>query len=150
VSVWVADARVYPSGLSFGVNVQRREQADGHPLFFGPHEPDGPRFGLLLADGRKVVVQSLASGRPFLRQPDQPLLRPRSGSGGGRLTRAEMWLWPLPPPGPLTFFCAWPGEGVEETSAEIDAGEILAAASRAVEMWEDDRPLPPSEEDVMI
>ncbi len=61
-----------------------------------------------------------------------------------------MWLWPLPPPGPLTFVCAWPAEGVEETHAQIDGAEILAASARAVELWPDDRPLPPSEDDVVI
>ena len=36
------------------------------PLFFGPDEPDGPRFGLQLADGRKVIVQRLGEMKPFL------------------------------------------------------------------------------------
>jgi hypothetical protein len=150
LAIWVADALVFPSGLSFGINVQRREQSDNTPPFFGPPDPDGPRFGLQLADGRKVVVERAADMRPFLQRPDRPLLRPRSGSGGAHRSSAQMWLWPLPPPGPLTFVCAWPAERVEETSAQIDAAPILAAASRAVEMWRDDRPLPPSERDVVI
>jgi hypothetical protein len=150
LAIWVADALAFPSGLSFGINVHRREQSDETPLFFGPVDPDGPRFGLQLADGRKVIVQRLGEMKPFLQRPDRPILRPRSGSGGGHLSRAEMWLWPLPPSGPLTFVCAWPAEGVEETSAQIDAAPIVAAASRAVEMWPDDRPLPPSEDDVVI
>jgi hypothetical protein len=157
--IWVADALAFPSGLSFGLNVQRRERSDETrragavptaPLFFGPADPDGPRFGLRLADGRKVVVQRLGDMKPFLRKPDRPILRPRSGSGGGHASRAEMWLWPLPPPGPLTFVCARAAEGVDETSAQIDAAPILAAAANAVEMWPDDRPLPPSEDDVVI
>jgi hypothetical protein len=150
LAIWVADALVFPSGLSFGINIQRREQSDERPLFFGQAESDGPRFGLQLADGRKVVVQRLGETRPFLQRPERPILRPRSGSGGAHRSRAEMWLWPLPPAGPLTFVCAWPAEGVEETSAQIDAAPILAAASRAVEMWPDERPLPPSEDDVVI
>jgi hypothetical protein len=135
LAIWVADALVFPSGLSFGIDVQRREQSDETPLFFGPLEPDGPRFGLQLADGRKVVVHRLGERKPLLQRPDQPILRPRSGSGGGHRSRAEMWLWPLPPAGPLTFVCAWPAEGIGETSAEIDAAPIVAAASQAVQMW---------------
>ena len=61
-----------------------------------------------------------------------------------------MWLWPLPPAGPLTFVCAWPAEGIEEISAQIDAAPILEAASRAIELWPDERPLPPSEDAVVI
>jgi hypothetical protein len=150
LAIWIADALVFPSGLSFGISVQRRQRSQEPPLFFGPVEPGGPRFGLRLADGRKVVVQRSGEMRPFLQQPDHPILRPRSGSGGGHLSRATMWLWPLPPAGPLTFVCAWPAKGVEETSAEIDTGPLLAAGARAVEMWPDDRPLPPSEDDVVI
>jgi hypothetical protein len=88
--------------------------------------------------------------KPFLQRPDRPTLRPRSGSAGGGRSSAQMWLWPLPPLGPLTFVCAWPAEGVQETSAQIDAAPILSAASRAVEMWPDDRSLPPGEQDVVI
>jgi hypothetical protein len=46
--------------------------------------------------------------------------------------------------------CAWPAEGAEETSAQIAAAPILAAASRAVEVWPDDRALPRSEDEVVI
>jgi len=116
LAIWVADALVFPSGVSFGINVQRREQSEETPLFFGPVEPRGPRFGLQLADGRKVIVQRLGEMKPFLQRPDRPILRPRSGSGGGHRSRAEMWLWPLPPPGPLTFVCTWPAEGFAETA----------------------------------
>jgi hypothetical protein len=155
LAIWIADALVFPAGLTFAINVQRRQPSQRQPapeppVFFGPVEPGGPRFGLQLADGRKVVVQRLGEMRPFLRQPDHPILRPRSGSGGGHLSRATMWLWPLPPAGPLSFVCAWPAEGIDETSAQIDTGPLLAAGARAVEMWPDDRPLPPSEDDVVI
>jgi hypothetical protein len=150
LAVWVADALVFASGLSFGITVHRREQSDDTPLFFGPAEPDGPRFGLQLADGCKVIVQRLGEMKPLLRRPERPVLRSVSGSGGRYRSRAEMWLWPLPPAGPLTFFYSWRAAGVEETSAEIDAAPILAAASRAIEMWPDDRPLPPNEDDVVI
>jgi hypothetical protein len=150
VAVWVADALVFPSGLAFGLSVQRRESSDDPPPFFGPPDPDGLRFGLQLADSRKVVVQQLAACRPLLQRPDQPILRPRSGGGGGTRSRVELWLWPLPPPGRLAFVCAWPAEGVDETRAEIDAAPIVAASARAVELWPEERPLPPDHGDVVI
>jgi hypothetical protein len=92
------------------------------PWFFGSDETAGPRFGLQFADGRKVFVQRPSDHNPLHVEPDHPTLRPLSGSGGEHVSRADMWLWPLPPAGPLTFVCAWP----------------------------DDRPLPPSEEAVVI
>ncbi|MER7112428.1 ankyrin repeat domain-containing protein [Streptomyces sp. NPDC000229] len=43
----------------------------------------------------------------------------------------------LPPEGALTLVVEWPDEGVPETQTVIDAGEIRAAAARAVEIWPD-------------
>jgi hypothetical protein len=50
----------------------------------------------------------------------------------------EHWVWPLPPPRPFAFVCAWPGGGIAESRAEIDAASILEAAGRAVTLWTDD------------
>jgi hypothetical protein len=69
-----------------------------------------------------------------------PTLMPRGGGGGGLTYEFGYWLWPLPPAGPLRFACAWPDEGIEETTAELDAA-IRDAAARAVELWPDDRPI---------
>lgn len=152
LAIWVADALVFDSGLSFAVNVHRREHRSEMtpPWFFGPDETDGPRFGLQFADGRKVLIQRSSDHKPLHVKPDEPILRPCSGSGGGHHSRADMWLWPLPPAGPLAFVCAWPAEGIEETSVQIDAEPILEATSRAIELWPDERPLPPSEDAVVI
>jgi len=151
LAIWVSDALAYPAGLTFGVNVQTREaRREPASPFFGETDAGEMRFGLMLADGRKVITQRLGDMRPFLDRPDRPILRPRSGSGGSNRSSAELWLWPLPPAGPLTFVLAWPAEGIDETSVETDATPIVAAAERAFELWPDDRPLPPSEDDVVI
>jgi hypothetical protein len=50
----------------------------------------------------------------------------------------EHWVWPLPPPGPFAFVCAWPARGIAESRAEIDAGSILEAAGRALTLWAGD------------
>jgi hypothetical protein len=50
----------------------------------------------------------------------------------------EHWVWPLPPAGPFAFVCEWPGRGIAESRAEIDAGMILEAAGRALTFWSDD------------
>lgn len=151
VAVWVADALVFPTGLSFGINVQWRgpEPPRREPLFFGLSTADDPRFGVELADGRKVIA-AMRTRQPFHMRPDRPILRPRSGGGGGNRHRADLWLWPLPALGPLAFVFAWPAEQIPEMRATIDADPIIDAASRAVEMWPDERPLPPREDDVVI
>jgi hypothetical protein len=51
-----------------------------------------------------------------------------------------VWVWGLPPPGPLAFVVEWPARGIPETRAEIDAGLVLEAAARAVPIWTDQTP----------
>ena len=63
--------------------------------------------------------------------PDPPLLyQSSSGPDGG-----HVWLWGLPPPGPLTFASEWPAEQIPASQAQLDAGLLLAAAQRARTLW---------------
>jgi hypothetical protein len=71
-----------------------------------------------------------------------PVLLPRGGGGGGNEWRQEMWLWPLPPPGPVTFAFAWPDQGIEETTVDVDGQVFRDAATEAEQLWE---PLSPEE-----
>lgn len=87
------------------------------------------------ADGS--IVTNL-SRRPFPEpdgEPTGPLLVESGGGGGGRRYDFSYWIWPLPPPGPVTFVCQWPAYGIEESRAQIDARRLLDAAERSVELW---------------
>jgi hypothetical protein len=139
-AVWVSDALVYLSGLSFCLNVQWRgpEPPRREPLFAGIHDAQC-HFGVELSDGRRIE-SAQRSWRPIEIRPDHPVLRPRGGGSGGLHHRADLWLWPLPPPGPLTFVFAWPAEGVREVTATVDTAPIIAASARAYVLWPDDRP----------
>ena len=134
VAVAVGGMTAYPTGVSFTVRVVRREAASDD-LFFRLHHPGpgGLRLGVELADGAKVIADRSEPGRG-------PTLTPRGGGGGGLSFELGFWLWPLPPAGPLRFACAWPDEGIEETTAELEA-PIHEAAARAIELWADDRPV---------
>lgn len=150
VAVWVSDALVFPAGLSFCLNVKYKgpDRPRRDPPFFGPNE-ETPRFGVELSDGRRVIA-GLRRGEPWLVRPERPILHPRSGGGGGHHHRAELWLWPLPPAGDLTFVLEWPAQAIDETRVTVNADPIVAAAIRAEEMWPDTRPWPPGEQDVVI
>ena len=47
-------------------------------------------------------------------------------------------VWPLPPPGPVSFVCELPARGIPESRVEVDAQLILDAAGRAIRLWPED------------
>ena len=105
------------------------------------------RFGIEFADGSKATntadqplvnlargtthtsIGSPASNAPPT--PEGPVLQMGGGGGGAGNWRQNIWVWPLPPPGRLTFVCQWPQAGVELTRRDIEAQLILDAATRA-------------------
>lgn len=102
--------------------------------------PDGPRIGVLFADGRKAASGAGPMAAPALGggDPEQPVLRP--GGGGGSLGQWHMnlWLCPLPPPGPLTWVETWPAMGADEVAVEVDASVLESAAQAAEVLWDPD------------
>ena len=145
VAVWVDAAFVYPTGVAFALTIVRRngpaDPRHGKPWFMHPGDPDGPRFGIGFSDGRRARIDRPGIGE---RQPDV-VLSHQGGSGSDRRWAGRMWLWPLPPPGPLTFAFAWADERIDETTLDIDSTPLIAAAGRARELWSDDRPRSPED-----
>lgn len=68
--------------------------------------------------------------------PRDPILMPQGGGGGGSSWRMGLWLYPLPPPGPLRVYATWPVAGLDETMLELDGEEIQAAAAKSVVLWD--------------
>lgn len=142
----VSGFRAYPSGFEVTLTVFLRED-DRHGTFFWRlHEPQSDdgiadeflRFGVMFADGTSATN---LGGRHFPRpdvEPERPLLQQQNGGGGGRRIDVTYWVWPLPPPGPVTFFCEWPARSVPESRAEIDTQPILDAATRAIQVFPED------------
>jgi hypothetical protein len=145
LAVWLSDALVYRKGALIGWVIARRTpsmEARGHPLVFGPPARDGPRFGVGFADGRKAVLGD--HRRPFGGDPATgPVLTPQGGGGSQRYWQGRVWLWPVPPEGPLTLAFAWDEADIGETVVTIDSLPLARAAERAIELWPDDRPAAP-------
>jgi hypothetical protein len=145
VAITITDARAYPTGIAFGVSMVRRvapRPPGDHPfLIHGPGEGGDARFGVGFSDGRRAVFDQRWADPAG----DPPAIRIGSsgGGGGGRRWHVRMWLWPLPPEGPLTFALTWPDQGIGETTVEVDSAPLRQAAARAVELWPDERPLAP-------
>jgi hypothetical protein len=146
--VGVNGLTAYPNGFSFTLTaVLRQEDRRGRTLHLAFHrdflddEPPAPEFlrlGVQFADG---AAASNLGGHPHLSpvaDPAGPLLMHDGGGGGGRRYEMSYWVWPLPPPGPVTFVCEWPAHGIGESRADVDARLIREAAVRAVPLWPDD------------
>ena len=146
--VAVVGIQVYPAGFSFTLSLRLRNlsvrEEQRLPYLFDSTDPeDDPlagdflRFGVQFADGRKATTLEHPPSNPEGQAPDRPVLREHGGGGGGAAWDMEYWLWPLPPAGPFAFVCEWPGRGIAESRAEIDAQLILEAAESAVILWPD-------------
>lgn len=151
-ALWINHAEVYPEGIVLEVHLHGRDEArEGVEA-----GPGTWRFGVQFSDGRKATAYglgmfarmpgwSVASARSVSTAaagsqapPDAPLLRARSGGGSRRSWRQQYWLWPLPPAGELLLASEWPDLGLEFTTQTISADPLLAAASRARQLWPGD------------
>jgi hypothetical protein len=124
----------FPAGVEVEAEAHSRGTAPGSDDVTGLPEL---RFRVLLADGR-VAVQDDEAG---LRNGAGPMLKvtgfegSSGGPGGDEHVRMSVWLWPLPPPGPVTVTCSWPGRGLQDASIVLDGDAIRAAATQALPFW---------------
>jgi hypothetical protein len=158
VAVCVTRFAGYPTGFEFDVvTMGAAGQDDVDPLVFHHHHrgrrgaadgipPEVLRIGVQFSDGSKATN---TGGFHHDRQPPAgPVMHPRGGGGGGGRWSHTYWVWPLPPPGPLTLVCEWPAVGIAVTRSELDAKPILDAAARAQVIFSEDHlPEPPDVDD---
>jgi hypothetical protein len=135
----------FSTGFSFRLAIRRRVEPEEHEHPFmdlhHPHQtkPEALRFGIQFADGAKATTLGAPHWAPHRDAPPTgPVLSPHGGSGGGRSFEMSMWVWPLPPAGPLAFVCEWAAERIALTRREVDAGSILEAARQSEPLWPPD------------
>ncbi len=129
----------------FGVEIVAKWRQAGQPqavrrgffCFDSRRGRDALLFEIHFADGR-VARGGSRDGDVAEPDPGFPRLSPQHGTGTNRAWVQRLWVWPLPPPGPVTFVCAWPALEIQETKAVVDAGAILKAAAGATALWPDD------------
>ena len=132
----------FPTGLSFDMVARIRPGArprERTNTFMLLGMDAGFRFEVAFSDGRKAEAHPMAIlEMPSATRPDTPLLS-AVGPGGGdvRQSRMSFWLWPLPPPGPITWVLSWEEQGVPEQRITLDASEIVSAAGQARQLWEE-------------
>jgi hypothetical protein len=141
----LTDFAAFPSGVAFTMQAVFRPGS----LAPAPQNNDLPApgftsdmgsmlslFGALqvvLADGDKAVRNPKAV---VGEQPDSPVLMGRGGSKTGDEWHQSMWLWPVPPPGPVTFTLSSARHGVTDATVTMDATELIAASKRAEKLWD--------------
>jgi hypothetical protein len=155
VAVAVSHVAAYPVGFSFALQTVPRRHGPrawgdidfmgwGHGVDASGRLPDDLlRFGVEFADGgRATSLDILARRERSEAPPAGPVLWHIGGGGGGGRWSHDVWVWPLPPPGRLTFACEWPALGIPLTRVDVDAGTVRAAAGRARVLWPDAGPEP--------
>lgn len=153
VAVVLVAVRVFSDGVEFSLERKMRRSgmsraefrrlAEEHRIMSDDEaRASRLRYGLLLADG-----QRLTGSRPRFREAeeadlskDQHTLVTLGGSGGGLDSRYEhrdgLWLYPLPPAGPIELVTQWPFAGFEETRVQIDANLILDVVPQVRHLWD--------------
>jgi hypothetical protein len=156
-AMFLTHVRAYPQGFGFGLTVLTREEPGivcAEALRAARVDGVDPRgiylhFGVEFADGRRADARTawiLGEERAdeWLSLPKQVPPDPATeiivNFGGHELAERRFtgdgWVWPLPPPGPLTLHCGWPAAGLPLQATEIDAARILAAAGEERPLWE--------------
>ncbi len=132
-AVAITSLAAYTTG--FEIFVSARIRPGGRESGGVPHESF--RFGMQWPDGRKVLGDHRRHGPGPDTEPDPPILNSYAFGGGRGQRFSRWWAWPLPPPGPLELVCEWPGLGIAETRASIEAQLILDAARHSILLWPD-------------
>jgi hypothetical protein len=137
----------YPTGFAFSLETVTRHEYDGDEdephyadLFWsarrrGSKLPPGLlRFGISFSDGQKATTLDATDAMDVF-EPSEAgsglRLHLGGGGGGGGRWSYEIWVTPLPPPGPVTLVCEWPAFGITETRCTIDGVRFIEAAEKA-------------------
>ena len=142
VLIWQSDRLVvavrhvvaFPAGVEVEVEAHSRGTGPGPGDATGFQ---GLRFRVGVAGGREAAQDDEAG----LRSGTGPVLivTGSEGSAGGpdddAHVRMSLWIWPLPPPGPVTVRCSWPVRGLQDAGIVLDGDAIRAAASQARPFW---------------
>lgn len=149
VAVVLTGARVFRNGVEFrlerhfrrGDLTQREWQLEqwGFHGPLGPGDPGRLRYGVALGDGEKVLLDGPGGAFPFDEPPARSLAQSDgSGSGSEDYYRSYdgLWLWPLPPEGPLEVVLEWQEQGIPETRAVLDGGRLRELAAGVTRIWD--------------
>ena len=149
VAVAVIGVTAYSTGIALTLAVRSRpgmiedvyEDPFGHPFRHAHRGSELPsevlRFGVQFSDGRKATTMggAVPGAGGFDEEPSGPVLTQGRGGGSGGDHESEFWLWPLPPPGAVTFAVEWPAREVELSKQQVDASLFIEASKQSEALW---------------
>jgi hypothetical protein len=141
--------RVYPNGFTINLFIltdpHLDEQGAGPRMLAGGRlDPvhRWPRIGVRFADGRAAGREGTLFHGGHLNVakddrgiPTEPILTMAGGGGGSHGWDFSVWVFPLPPDGPLEVYVAFPAADVGESKVVLDGGLVRSAAARARVIW---------------
>ena len=142
VAVAIDRLEVYPNGftISLLMRVDPRKVRDVMEMLRPRGANRWPGVGVRFADGRTArcgpdsgTMSELAKDEHGV--PIEPFMSIGNRGGAPDGWRAWVWVFPLPPDGPLEIFVALEAAGLEESSVTIDGTAVRAAAERAKVIW---------------
>lgn len=137
---------VYPNGFTINILIasdphQQRVGRSIGMLSVGGSDPMQrfPRVGVRFADG-SVGGQGTQFGARELAKdehgvPTEPFVGMSGGGGGSHSFQFGVWVFPLPPDGPLDIFVSLPAAGVDEAHVTVDGALVRAHAEHAHVLW---------------
>jgi hypothetical protein len=149
-AVIVGEITAYTRGfqVTAGVRVSRRLSMEEREWFV----PDIAgssllRFAIRYADGSETGGERPAIGgglsnvgvleAALLEQPTGVHLIPVAASTTAYAGDSIYWVFPLPPPGPVTVTCEWVSAGVPPASIQLDGTAIRESGLRSAPLWDD-------------
>lgn len=130
LALWMTNLRVYSAGITFTLAAAQR--SGDRPLgmygFGRPESGHTPPMLFGIEDSAGTLSTNLAKTRSGL--------RPGGGGGGNSGYQAVHYsLTPLPAPGPMSIYVAWPYVGIEETRFDVDTAAIHDAVADVISLW---------------
>ena len=151
LAISIGGLSAYPNGFELSIHIRVRSDENlidpfghrrrrdyvrnsGSSQVYDPEQ--NLRIGILFADGRRAASNQNRH-LPLDSEPDPDTLVMLPGHGGGSGTSWDMthWIYPLPPPGPLTIVISWLAQDITEIRHELDGSKIRAAAEQAIQLW---------------
>ena len=142
----VSHVDVFSLGMTIQIDweVRRLEQSrsEWHLMLQGDHfspTPEMLRFGVALANGATATTVDQRRPDTFTTEPDGWSLMNTQGGGGGDDRRYSgstgLWLWPLPPAGPIELVGEWGARGVAESRIMLDGAALLERVAAVQPLW---------------